>query len=127
MNDEEIEKRLRGLPAPELPAAWRGEILATALREARMEAGGAARAVWPEVLVYLRRIFARNPVTAGALAAIWAVILFLRLNTPVDPAAREMMAHFVPGQPIYFVSMREEIKLAELWEQPPAGQRERVP
>jgi len=123
MNDELIEQQLRSLPAAELPAAWRGEVLARARREAR----GATRAVWPEVLLWLRGICARNPVTAGALAAMWALILFLRLDTPVDPQEREMLAHFNPKQPIYFVSMREEIELAELLQEPPAQQQEQIP
>ena len=124
MNDVQIEQELRKLPAPELPETWRGEILATARRGARAERP--VRTVWPEVLVYLRGLCARNPITFGALATMWAMIFLLRMNTPVDPTERELMAHIDPTQPIYIVSMQDQIKLAELWQEPP-DQPEQMP
>lgn len=126
MNDETLEQYLREMPAPELPAAWRGEILATALRAAPWEASSRA-VLWPEVLVYLRRLCARNPITAGALATLWMLILFLRLDTPVDPAERQIMAHYDPKRPIYIVSVRDEIKLVEFLQESPTRPLERMP
>ena len=54
MNDEKIEQLLRDLSAPELPAAWRAEILSKAVRAARPP----IREVWPTILLYLRNLCA---------------------------------------------------------------------
>jgi hypothetical protein len=119
MNDADLEKRLRELPEMELPLAWRGPILAAALRAANQEgAEKRDRAVWPPLLVMLRNLFARNPVTATALAMMWILIFALKAATPVDPAEKEMLAHFDPNRPVYGVSLREQIELAQLLENP---------
>jgi hypothetical protein len=117
MNDEEIEQRLRELPASELPATWRAEILTTALREARRPA--LAVQAWPPLLVTLRNLLARNPWTASALTALWMLIFLFKAGTPVDPAEKMLMAHFDPNRPIYLVSLQDEIRLAELWQDEP--------
>jgi hypothetical protein len=117
MNDEEIEQRLRELPAPELPATWRAEILTTALRDARRPAPTAQ--VWPPLLVTLSNLLARNPWTASALTALWMLIFLFKAGTPVDPAEKMLMAHFDPNRPVYFVSIQDEIRLAELWQDEP--------
>jgi len=111
MNDDEIERLLRELPAPELPAAWREEILAAAREAARPR-----RTEWPPLLLMCRAVFARNPVTAGALALAWILIFVLKAATPVDPAEREMLAHLDPRAPAPdFTLMAEQIRLAEEW------------
>jgi hypothetical protein len=117
MNDDEIEQKLRELSAPELPESWREAILATARRE--VPARPRQRETWPAVLVYLRHVFARNPVTTGALAALWLLILVLKTATPVDPAAERLMAQIDPREPIRIVSLAEEIRLAESWQDEP--------
>jgi hypothetical protein len=117
MNDEALEKHLRELPAPEFPATWRAEILSTALREARATAP--SRQVWPTVLVYLRNLFARNPITASALTALWLLIFLFKASTPVDPTEKELLAHYDPNRPIYIVSLQDEILLAELLDEQP--------
>ncbi len=119
MNDEQLEHHLRQLPAPELPAAWRAEIVAAALREARPP----ARPTRPLWLIALRNLFARNPVTAGALTALWLLIFLFKAGTSVDPAEKAMIAHDDPNAPIHFVSLNDEIRLAELLQEPPGPRR----
>ena len=125
MNDENLEQHLRKLPAPELPATWRGEILSTALREARVPAP--TRQVWPPILITLRNLFARNPFTTGALTALWLLIFLFKTSTPVDPSEKEMIAHFDPNRPVYLVSLQDEIQLAELLQQEPEQRQRQIP
>ena len=117
MNDEKLEHYLRELPAPELPATWRSDILGNALRESRALAQ--SREVWPVVLIYLRNIFARNPYTTTVLFALWALIFLFKATTPVDPSEKELLAHFDPNRPVYLVSLQDEILLAELLQEQP--------
>jgi len=127
MNDEQLEQHLREWPAPELPEAWRADILAKALRAARA-ADNPARRNWPAVLLFLRNVIARNPFTAGALTALWILIFALKVTTPVDASEREMLAHYDPSQPVYLVSLEDEIRLAELLqEQPVQDERRQIP
>jgi hypothetical protein len=126
MNDETLEQRLRELPAPELPEAWRTEILS----KARRKAGASSRngQVWPTLLVYLRHLCLRNPVTAGAMAALWMLILVFKAGTPIDPAEKIMLAHIDPNRPVHLVSIRDEILLAQLEFDPPEqGQTRQIP
>ena len=118
MNDEQLEQHLRQRPAPELPAAWRAKIVATALHEARP-----ARPTWPPLLIILRNFFAQNPFTAGALTTLWLAIFLFKTTTPVDPAEKAMIARFDPKAPIHFVSLNDEIRLAEFLQEPPAPSR----
>lgn len=106
MNDEILEQHLRKLSAPELPETWRAEILSTALREAR--AHTPTRKVWPPVLVTLRNLFARNPVTASALTALWLLIFLFKASTPVDPSERNSSPTSTPTGP--FISSRSKTK-----------------
>lgn len=119
MNDEQLEHHLRQLPTPELPAAWRAQIVAVALREARPT----TRQKWPLFLLVLRNLFARNPFTAGALTALWLAILLLKTTTPVDPAEKAMLARIDPMTPIHLVSLNDEIRLAEFLQEPPEPRR----
>jgi hypothetical protein len=123
MNDDEIEQKLRKLAAPALPESWREAILATARREAAPPQR--TREIWPAVLVYLRRLCLRNPITTGALTALWMLILVLRTTTPSDPVADRLMARIDPREPIRIVSLSEEIRLAESWQDEP--QRAPIP
>ena len=126
MNDEILEQKLRELPAPELPKAWRTEILSQARREARVSSRNDQ--VWPTLLVYLRHLWMRNPVTASAMAALWMLILVFKAGTPVDPAEKIMLAHIDPAHPVYLVSIRDEILLAQLEFDPPEqGQIRQIP
>ena len=111
MNDDQIEQQLRALPAPELPAAWRAEILATALRESRP--GEPKRTIWPPLLISLRALIAHNPFSTAALTALWILIFLFKASTPVDPSEKELLAHYDPNRPVYLVSLRDEIQLAE--------------
>lgn len=124
MNDDEIERLLRQLPTPELPAAWRGEILAVARRDSREKRPPSS--VWPPVLVWLRSLFARNPFSAGILATLWLLILLFRFTTPVDPSESEMLADADPGKPVYLFTMADEIRLEESIQDQPS-QPERIP
>jgi len=110
MNDETLEQKLRELPTPELPGKWRAEILAEARREARSQ----KREVGPTVLVYLRSLWVRNPVTVSAMAALWMLIFVFKANTPVDPEEKMLLAHYDPSRPVYLVSISDEIHLARL-------------
>ncbi|HEY0256090.1 MAG TPA: hypothetical protein VGC39_01510 [Candidatus Methylacidiphilales bacterium] len=111
MNDENLEQHLRNLPALELPEAWRAQILSKAVREARTLP---SRQTWPALLVYLRHLFRRNPVTASAMAALWMLIFIFKAATPVDSGSQMLLAHIDPHQPIHLMSIPEEIRLAEL-------------
>lgn len=117
MNDERIEQHLRNLPAPELPETWRAEILSAAMREVRDPAP--SRQAWPTLLVLLRNLFARNPVTASTLTALWLLIFLFKASTPVDPTEKNLIAHFDPNRPVYLVSLQDEIQLAELLQDQP--------
>ena len=111
MNNEWLENELRRLPAPELPAAWRKDILAAARRTAQPR-----RAEWPPFLLMWRGVFARNPLTAGALTCLWILIFALKATTPVDPMERQLLAHADPHAPAPdFALMAEQIRLAESW------------
>jgi hypothetical protein len=123
MNDDEIEQHLRELPSSALPEAWRESILATARREAALPQR--AQETWPAVLVYLRRLFARNPVTAGAMATLWLLIFVFKTATPVDPVADRLIARVELRQPIRIVLLSEEIRLAEAWQNEP--ERTQIP
>jgi len=112
MNDEKIEQLLREFPAPELPSDWQGTILANARRDAR--SSKAERQAWPAVLLYLRNLCARNPATATAMIALWTLILFLKVSTPIDPQEKELMAHYDPNKPVYFVSINDQILIAQM-------------
>jgi len=112
MNDVKIEQFLRELPAPQLPPEWQGTILANARREAR--SSKADRQAWPAVLLYLRNLCVRNPVTATAMIALWTLILFLKMSTPIDPQEKELMAHYDPSKPVDFVSINDQILIAQM-------------
>jgi hypothetical protein len=111
MNDDEIERLLREMPAPELPAAWRAEILAVARRE------------WSPILLWLRNALARNPISASALAAMWALIFLFRVTTPVDLQEREILAHADTTKPVHLLTISDEIRLVEIAEETPARPR----
>ena len=115
MNDDQIEQHLRELPAPELPVAWRAEILAAAAYAARP----VKREAWPPLLVLLQNLLARHPWTTGALTALWILIFLLKAATPVDPSEKALLAHYDPHRPVYIVSLQDEIRIAELWQDPP--------
>jgi hypothetical protein len=117
MNDEMLEQKLRELPAPELPGAWRAEILAAARRAAH--ASPQKSQVWPSVLVYLRHLCVRNPVTASAMAALWMLIFLFKASTPVDPDEKILLANFDPNRPVHLVSISDEILLAQLLQEEP--------
>lgn len=112
MNDEKIEQLLRELPTPELPEAWRAEILSKARREARTSIS--ASQVWPTALLYLRNLCLRNPITATAMAMLWILIFSLKVSTPVDPQERWMLANYDPNKPVHFVSMKDEMIIVQL-------------
>jgi len=120
MNDE-IERLLRELPAPELPPAWRAEILGAARRELHAETR--TRREWPPILLWIRGILARNPISTGALATLWLLIFLFHATTPIDLQEREILAHADRSQPIHFITMADEIRLVELAEQTPAQSR----
>lgn len=125
MNDENLEQQLRNLPASELPEAWRVSILATALREARV--ASQPRRSWPPLLLYMRNICARNPVTAGAMATLWMLIFFLKINTPIDSTSSMMLAHVDPNHPIYLTSISEEIRLVQLLQETSQPEPRQIP
>jgi hypothetical protein len=120
MNDE-IERLLRELPGPELPASWRAEILGAARRELRAETP--TRREWPPILLWLRGILTRNPMTASALATLWLLIFLFHATTPIDSQEREILAHVDRSQPLHLITMADEIRLVELAEQTPAQPR----
>jgi len=118
MNDENIEQQLRRLPAPELPVAWEREILAQARRAA--ETSSSKKSTWPAILLFLRGLFARHPLTAGALSVLWLVILLFHLTTPVDPTERLLIAQDRnPPSPEQLLALREELALLDQAENPP--------
>jgi hypothetical protein len=121
MNDDDLERLLRQLPAPQLPEAWRAEILRQAQRAAPREKR--PRHHWPPILLWLWHRLARNPVSAGALAALWLLIFLFRVTTPVDLQERENLAHADLAQPVHLITMADEIRLVELAEQTPAQSR----
>ena len=121
MNDAEIERLLRELPAPELPAAWRVEILTVARREARAERP--ARPGWPPILLWLWHRLIRNPVSASALAALWLLIFLFHATTPIDPQERQILARVDTSKPVHLLTMADEIRLVEIAEATPAQPR----
>jgi hypothetical protein len=112
MNDEKLEQHLRELPAPELPESWRAEILANAVRSTRRV--DPKRQAWPAILLYLRNLWVRNPITASALAMLWILIFTFKATTPIDPQEKMLLAHFDPKRPVHIVSISDQILLAQL-------------
>jgi hypothetical protein len=121
MNDDEIERLLRELPESELPASWRAEILSAARREFREETR--TRREWPPILLWLRDVLSRNPITASALAILWLLIFLFHTTTPVDLQEREIIAQTDLSQPIHLITMADEIRLVDLAEQTSAQPR----
>jgi hypothetical protein len=117
MNDEILEQKLRELPAPELPAAWRTEIISQARRAAHTSSQKSQ--VWPTLLLYLRHLCLRNPITASAMVALWMLIFILKAGTPVDPGEKLLLANFDPNRPVHLVSISDEILLAQLLQEEP--------
>jgi len=117
MNDESLEQYLRNLPAPELPETWRDEILSKALREAAISSR--SQQIWPTLFVYLRHLFRQNPLTTSAMTVLWILIFVFKASTPIDPSSKQLLVHVDPNRPIYFVSISEEIRLAQLWQDEP--------
>jgi len=112
MNDEQLEHHLRQLPAPELPPAWRQEILAQAMRAT----SPAPRSHWPDVALFLRQLFARNPITSSALTALWLLIFFFKASTPLDPAASQSrIVQMDPKRPLYLTTLRQELLVAQFF------------
>ena len=124
MNDENLEQHLRNLPAPELPEEWRAEILSRAKREAR---ASQPRQVWPTLLINLRNLYLRNPITATAMTSLWMLIFLFKFSTPVDLTDKTLLAHIDPNRPIYLVSLRDEIRLAELLQDQGQEERRQIP
>ncbi len=118
MNDEKFEQQLRKLPSPELPEAWREPILAAALREAE----AASRPAWLGMVLWLRGLYGRNPVTTAAMAAMWLLIFFLHAGTPVDPGVQKILARSDATQqqevPPY-VPLEKQIRLVEAMQSAP--------
>jgi hypothetical protein len=110
MNDEEIEKLLRELPAGELPVEWRGSILRTARRDGRRPVQPNSRNLFSALLLVLRG----NPLTAGGLAILWIVIVILKTGTPADPVADRLLARTDYAPPPNFQPRQEEELLARL-------------
>ena len=115
MNDDEIERLLRELPSPALPEAWRTGILAKARRQSQAEKS--PHREWPPILLWLRNIFARNPISVSALAALWLLIFLFRVTTPVDLQEQEILAHADRSQPVRLITMADEIRLVEIAEE----------
>jgi hypothetical protein len=115
MNDQDLENHLRQLAVPDLPEEWRLEILAHARRAAR--AHTPQPQVWPAILLYLRQLFTRNPITAGALTALWLLIFILHATTPIDHSSDAYIAKWDPNRPVYITSIALEIRLAQLEQQ----------
>jgi hypothetical protein len=122
MNDEKLEQLLRDMPPPELPAAWQAKILGNAVRAARP---ASRESVWLAILLYLRNLCLRNPITATAMIALWVLIFFFKATTPIDPQGKMIIAHFDPNRPVYFVSIEDELRLVQLASEQP-GQQPRM-
>ena len=112
MNGEKLEQLLRDLPAPELPASWRAEILSNAMRATR--GTPSTRQVWSPVLVYVRNLCLRNPYTATAMTALWVLIFVFKATTPIDPQEKILLARIDLSRPVYLVSISEQIRLVQL-------------
>lgn len=91
MNDDEISQRLRGLPRPTPPAAWRREILA------------AAEVVSPDPTSWWSWLPAPSRAAWSALAAAWLLIFWLGAgpSAPAEtggPAPEELRALLLSRQ-----------------------------
>ena len=62
------------------------------------------------------------------MTAVWILIFFLKISTPVDPAEKMLLAHRDPSRPVYLVSISDEILLAQLaLDQPEQRSMPRMP
>ena len=79
MKPDDFESRLKRQPLRQVPAAWRGEILAAAVSNSRFSTLD-SRPSW------LSTLFWPNPKAWGTLAAAWAVIFAMNIWLRDKPA-----------------------------------------
>jgi len=115
MNEEmdQFERRLSRQPVRQVPAEWRGEILAEAGRASRVK-GRAQKGIWPSSLV--SRLLAAlwpHPVAWAGLAAVWIFIFAVDFSTRDSTPA--MVGKFSPPTTEIIVEVRQQQRLlAEL-------------
>lgn len=59
------------------------------------------------------------------MAALWMLIFAFKAGTPVEPYNPQILAHFDSNRPIYLLSFRDKVLLAEL-EQDQQQQSQRI-
>ena len=72
MNTDDFEKKLQRQTLRQVPAEWRGEILAAARAPERKVAADSSLSLW-------RLICARFPVAWGALAGVWIALIAINM------------------------------------------------
>ena len=78
---EQFERRLSRQPLRRVPPEWRGEILAVASRESRVESR-APKLFWSSsVVCRLSSVFWPHPVAWAGLAAVWIFIFAADFST----------------------------------------------
>ena len=107
MKPEDFEKQLQRQPFRQVPAAWRGEILAVAERkagrpDARVGAPTFRKPWWSEWLW-------PSPVAWGAVACTWVVILTLQVASR-EPGA-EVARNSQPPSPTLMNALAEQRRL----------------
>ena len=111
MNEEmeQFERRLSRQPLRQVPAEWRGEILAEAGRASRVE-GRAQKGIWPWSLVSrLSAALWPHPAAWGGLAAVWVFIL--AVNFSVRDRATVVADKVSSASPQVIVELRQQQRL----------------
>jgi hypothetical protein len=129
MNDEmeQFERRVSRQPLRQLPADWRGEILATANASAPPAANAARPGFLSALNHQLSTVFWPHPKAWAGLAAAWIFIFAVNFSMR-DPSPR-VAEKYSPPSPEVIVELKKQQRLfAELVGpiQPPDADRQKM-
>ena len=114
MKLDDFEQKLSRQPLRQIPAEWRGEILAVAMGRGAKVEGRGQKGCWRSTLVSrLSTLLWPHPAAWAGLAAVW--ILIFTVDFSVRDKAPVMAEKSAPPSPEVMVELRQQQRLlAEL-------------